>query len=314
MKTHAERFPIGKMAQMLRVSTCGYYEFLHRKPSKRALENQELIEEIKKIHASSRRTYGSPRVYSALKQQGKNCSRKRIARLMRQQKIQAKMRKKWKVTTHASKKEGMIALNYLEQNFKVEAPDKVWISDITYIPTQEGWLYVAIVMDLFSRKVVGLSMGNKLETTLVIKALRQALLARKIPQGLLHHSDRGCQYTSKEFKEVTNRHRIKLSMSSKGHCYDNAVAESFFHTLKTEETSLCTYRGREEAKVAVFEYIEAFYNRSRLHSTLGYLSPVDFEEAWEMSKKEKPTKTSQASSSIARGDDASGQKNYVLNV
>ena len=179
----------------------------------------------------------------------------------------------------------MIAPNHLDQNFIVEAPNKIWASDITYIATQEGWLYIAVVMDLFSRKVIGLSLGNKLETNLIIKAIKQALYNRDISEGVMHHSDRGCQYTSKEFKEITRRHGIQLSMSAKGCCYDNAVVESFFHTLKTEETHLCSYRIREEAKTNIFEYIEAFYNRKRLHSTLGYLSPVDFEKAWEKTGK-----------------------------
>jgi putative transposase len=199
---------------------------------------------------------------------------------MKQEKIQAKMRKKWKVTTRASKKEIMIAPNHLDQNFIVGSPNKVWVSDITYVSTQEGWLYIAVVMDLFSRKVVGLSMSDRLETELVTKALKQALYNRKTNKDLMFHSDRGTQYTSNEFKELANRHGITLSMSAKGRYYDNAVAESFFHTLKTEEVHLSNYRIREEAKTSIFEYVEIFYNRKRLHSTLGYVSPIDFEAAW----------------------------------
>ena len=275
------------MAHLLEVSRCGYYEFLNREISKRNVENQELIEELKKVHKDSRETYGSPRVHAKLKKQGISCSRKRVAKLMRQEKLQAKMRKKWKVTTRSSKKEVMIAPNHLDQNFIVESPNKVWISDITYVSTQEGWLYVAVVMDLFSRKIVGLSMGNRLETELVTKALKQALYNRKTDKGLMLHSDRGTQYTSNEFKELAYRHGITLSMSAKGRCYDNAVAESFFHTLKTEEIHLSNYRIREEAKTSIFEYIEVFYNRKRLHSTLGYASPIDFEAAWKSCTAEK---------------------------
>ena len=190
------------------------------------------------------------------------------------------MRKKWKITTQPSKKTVTIAPNHLDQHFIVEEPNKVWVSDITYVATQEGWLYVAVVLDLFSRKVVGLSMGDRLHTDLIMKALKQALWHRRIRDGLMHHSDRGCQYTSKDFQEMTGRHGIKLSMSAKGRCYDNAVAESFFHTLKTEHTDLCKYRIREEAKVSIFEYIEVFYNRQRMHSTLGYASPEEFEQLW----------------------------------
>lgn len=268
------------MAHILEVSRCGYYEFLNRVISKRNVENQELIKEIKKAHKSSRGTYGSPRIHAKLQKQGISCSRKRVAKLMKQEKIQAKMRKKWKVTTQASKKEIMIAPNHLDQNFIVGSPNKVWVSDITYVSTQEGWLYIAVVMDLFSRKVVGLSMSDRLETELVTKALKQALYNRKTNKDLMFHSDRGTQYTSNEFKELANRHGITLSMSAKGRCYDNAVAESFFHTLKTEEVHLSNYRIREEAKTSIFEYVEIFYNRKRLHSTLGYVSPIDFEAAW----------------------------------
>lgn len=281
MKSHAKEFSVGKMADTLGTSRCGYYAFLNRRPSKRVLENEVLVEEIKRAYKSSRGTYGSPRVHAQLKQAGKCCSRKRVAGLMRREKIQAKMRKKWKVTTKASKKAVTIAPNHLDQNFMVEEPNKVWVSDITYVKTQEGWLYVAVVMDLFSRRVIGLGMGERLETDLIMKAVKQALCKRSISKELVHHSDRGCQYTSQEFKELAARHGIKLSMSAKGRCYDNAVAESFFHTLKTEQTYLSNYRFREEAKSSIFEYIEVFYNRRRLHSTLGYVSPADFEKAWQ---------------------------------
>lgn len=202
---------------------------------------------------------------------------------MRKEKIQAKMRKRWKRTTLQSKKVVDIAPNHLDQQFHVEKPNKVWVSDIIYVWTAEGWLYVAVVLDLFSRKVVGLSMGASLSTELVTKALKQALYRRGVivNKRLMHHCDRGCQYTSKEFREIAVRHGIELSMSAKGHCYDNAVAESFFQTLKTEETHLKHYRTREEGPSAIFEYVEVFYNRQRLYSTLGYISPADFEEGWE---------------------------------
>ena len=286
MRQYSKSFSIEKMACVLGVSRSGYYEFIDRAPSKRALENEALLCEIKKVHKNSRGTYGSPRVHAKLKSLGNPCSRTRVAKLMRKEGLQAKMRKKWKVTTKPSKKVVMIEPNHLDQNFTVEAPNKVWASDISYVFTEEGWLYVAVVMDLFSRRIVGLSMGDRLETDLVMKALKQALYRREVSEGLLHHSDRGCQYTSKEFRELTNRHGIKLSMSAKGKCYDNAVVESFFHTLKTEDTHLSRYRIREEAEVGIFDYIETFYNRKRIHSTLGYKSPVDFEESWKNSLTE----------------------------
>lgn len=276
MRENEKEFCIEKMADILNISRSGYYDFLNRGKSKREKENERLKEKIKDIHRMNRGVYGSPRIHAEMKKQGERCSRKRVARLMKQEKIQAKMRKKWKITTKPNKK-AKVSPNHLNQNFLIEEPDKVWVSDITYIATQEGWLYVAVVMDLFSRKIVGLSMGDKLQTELVTKALKQAILRRNIKGGLMHHSDKGCQYTSKEFKELTDRHGVKLSMSGTGNCYDNAVAESFFHTLKTEHTNFCNYRIREEAKNSIFDYVEVFYNRKRLHSTLGYLSPLDFE-------------------------------------
>ncbi|CDZ80324.1 putative transposase OrfB [Candidatus Rubidus massiliensis] len=279
MSKYEKEFNIGQMANILGVSRSGYYNFSKRSESFRAKEHKRLKEKIKKIHEQNRGIYGSPRVHAVLKKQGETCSRRKVAKIMREEKIQAKMRKRWKKTTKVNEK-AEVSLNHLNQNFMVEAPDKVWVSDITYIPTQEGWLYVAIVMDLFSRKVVGLSMGNRLQTNLVTNALKQALNHRSIPKGLIHHSDKGCQYTSREFRELANRYGIKLSMSIKGNCYDNAVAESFFHTLKTEHTHFCKYRIREEAKSSIFEYIEVFYNRKRLHSTNGYFSPQEYENIW----------------------------------
>jgi transposase InsO family protein len=279
MRRHEKEFRVEKMAPVLNVSRSGYYGFLTNEKSSRMIENERLKGKIKSIHEKSRKVYGSPRVHRELKKQGEKVSRKRVARLMREEGIQAKMRKQWKKTTCAKEKQEA-SPNYLNQNFVVEEANKVWISDITYVETQEGWLYVAIVMDLFSRKVVGLSMGNRLETELVTQALKQAIMHRGVKNNLMHHSDRGSQYTSRDFRNLTTQHGIQLSMSGKGHCYDNAVAESFFHTLKTEHTNFHQYRIREEAKSSIFEYIEVFYNRQRTHSTIGYLSPEEFERQW----------------------------------
>lgn len=284
MKAHEKDFMVEKMAAVLGVSRSGYYDFLQRKESIRSKEKKKLKEKIKEIHKTSRETYGSPRIHAVMKGQGEICSRKRVAKLMQEEKLQAKMRKKWRRTTRINEKVE-VTKNYLNQNFLTDAPNKVWVSDITYIPTQEGWLYVAVVMDLFSRKIVGLSMGNRLQTDLVTKALSQALFHRGIEKGILHHSDRGCQYTSHEFRELAKRHGIKLSMSGKGHCFDNAVAESFFHTLKTEHVKFCNYRIREEAINSIFEYVEIFYNRTRVHSTIGYKSPEEFENQWKSTKQ-----------------------------
>lgn len=282
MKEHAKEFSIEKMAEVLRVCRSGYYKFLKRVPSKRDLKNEELIGKIKEVHQASRRTYGSPRIHKVLEALGEKCSRKRTAKLMRRAQIKAKMRKKWVVTTTPSREKKEPVPNHLDQNFIVEAPNKVWVSDITYVATEEGWLYVATVMDLFSRKIVGLSMGSRLETELVVKALHQALYRRGKPKGVMHHSDRGSQYTSKEFKDMADEYGMRLSMSGKGRCYDNAVAESFFHTLKTEHVHLCKYKSREEGMTSIFEYVEVFYNRERVHSTMGYVSPEEFEKNWQM--------------------------------
>ncbi len=278
MKNHAETFPIETMEKVLKVSRSSYY--YPQEPSQRSLENQEILKKIKEVYKESRDTYGSPRIHKELKTKGVKCSKPRVARLMRKSQICAKMTKAWRQTT--KQKQGAIATpNHLDQNFTVDEPNKAWVSDITYVPTEEGWLYVSISLDLFSRKVVGLHMGASLETSLILKTLSQALTHRKPGPGLLHHSDRGCQYTSNDFKVFMEKHQVRLSMSATGYCYDNAVAESFFHTLKTEHTNFYKYRTREEAMNSIFEYIEVFYNRQRLHSTLGYISPVDYENLWE---------------------------------
>jgi len=280
MKKYAEEFPVRKMALMLQVSRSGFYAFLKRHESTRARENKRLISKMILIFNASRKTYGSPRIHAELKSQGESCSRKRVARLMRKAHLRAKMCKKKKRNTYAmSKSTSLTVPNTLNQQFTTSAPNKVWVSDITYIPTREGWLYLCTFLDLFSRKVVGLSMSKRQDTTLVSRALQQAIMHRKPGQGLLHHSDRGSQYTSIDFKNLASMNGLQLSMSGKGCCYDNAVAESFFHTLKTEHIAFCDFKTREECANSVFEYIEVFYNRQRRHSALGYLSPAEFEKS-----------------------------------
>lgn len=279
MKSHAEIFPIEKMAKVLEASKSAYYAYLHHKPSARDIENEELLNKIKQVHAKSRFNYGSPKIHAQLQREGAKCSRPRVARLMRKASICSKTRKAWKSTTKVNKS-AIAAPNQLNQNFRVDAPNKVWVSDITYVPTQEGWLYVSVSLDLFSRKVIGLSMDSSLHTPIVMKTLNQAFIHRQPGNGLMHHSDKGCQYTSDDFKGLMKKRNVELSMSGAGDCYDNAVAESFFHLLKTEHVNLCTFRTREEAKNSIFEYIEVFYNRERIHATLGYLSPVEYETLW----------------------------------
>jgi transposase InsO family protein len=196
---------------------------------------------------------------------------------MKKEGIQAKMKRRFKVTTKANPK-AKPALNLLQQDFTAQQPNQRWVADITYVATAEGWLYVAAVLDLFSRKIIGLAMNERMTADLVSAALAQALVHRKPQPGLIHHSDKGCQYTSHQFQELLKKHNMTVSMSSTGNCFDNAAMESFFHTLKTEHIYFEHYKTRSEAKLSIFEYIEVFYNRQRLHSTLGYLTPVEFEK------------------------------------
>lgn len=283
MKGQRHKFEIKKMAKFLEISRGSFYYSLHRKPSKRSIENAEYLKKIKAIHERSRYTYGSPRVHAELKKQGIACSRRRIAKIMKEYGIQAKTYKVWKKTA-TTKMHKEVAPNYVNQNFTVDAPNQTWVSDISYIETRQGWLYLAVVLDLFSRKVVGFSMSSRMQTDLVKRALQQAIMNRNPGSGLIHHSDRGSQYTSEGFKKIAQQHEMILSMSSKGNCYDNAVIESFFHSLKTEHANFCTFKTKEEAMDSLFEYIEIFYNKKRSHSTLGYMSPQEF-EAMKMSQE-----------------------------
>lgn len=276
MQDNVTLWKVEEMARVLGVSRSGYYHFYHRKISKRQQENEKLQEMIKTIFSRSRRTYGSPRIHAELKAQGVNLSRPRVARLMKQLGLAAKMQSLFKVTTRVNKKQA-VAPNLLQQNFTAATPDSKWVADISYIRTPEGWLYIAVILDLYSRKVVGLSMGNSLHTELVTQALEQALQRRNPTHSLQHHSDKGCQYTSAIFQKLLTDNGIICSMSSTGCCFDNAVAESFFHSLKTECVYFERYESHEQAKQSVFEYIEVFYNNHRRHSTLGYLSPAEFE-------------------------------------
>ena len=280
MEEHEKEFSVKRMSCVFKVSRSGYYRFLFATLSIRAVENKRLLEEIKTVHKESRETYGSPRIHAQLVLQGEHCSRKRIARLMNIEGIQAKMKRRFRVTTQVdllAKK----APNLLQQNFASEKPNQRWVADITYIATAEGWLYVAAILDLFSRRIVGLAMGERITTELVKNALKQAINHRRPDKGLIHHSDKGCQYTSHAFQKELALYSIVCSMSGTGNCYDNAAMESFFHTLKTEHVYFESYKTRQQAKQSIFEYIEIFYNRKRSHSTLGYLSPVNFEAKWE---------------------------------
>jgi transposase InsO family protein len=267
---------VGRLCVLLGISRSGYYAWRKRKPSQRAQNNQALIDPIRRIHKLSRKAYGSPRVYAQLKKQGYSCNKKRVARLMRQDGLKGQ-RKYRKVLTTNSQHNFPVAPNVLNREFQAEKPNQKWVADITYIPTDEGWLYVAGVLDLFSRKIVGWEMSSQIDATLVENALRMALYQRQPGKGLLHHSDRGSQYASYQIRNILAANQVQVSMSGKGNCYDNAVMESFWGTLKNEWVHHQKYLTRSQARTDIFGYIEGFYNTVRLHSTLGYLSPAEFE-------------------------------------
>ena len=285
MKQHVEHFPVGTMAAVLGVSKSGYYRFLQAKPSPRSQANHQLLERIKQIHQNSYETYGSPRIHAELLSMGESCSRQRVARLMRAEKIMAKMQKRFKKTTQQSGNPHFVGDDLIRQDFTATLPNEAWVSDITYVLTQDGWIYCAMILDLFSRRIVGLAIDSRMTADLVLKALKQALIHRKPPAGVVHHSDRGSQYTSKALKLLADDYGVQISMGRVANAYDNAVAESFFHTLKTELVYFCSYRNLEEATLSIFHYVYGFYNQRRRHSTLGYLSPVQFENEFNINNK-----------------------------
>lgn len=267
---------------MLQVSRSGYYTWLKRPESNRSRENRQLVEQIRDIHEQSRRTYGSPRVYAELQTMGVICSENRVARLMRLNGIAVEKKRKFAKTTD-SNHQLPIAPNLLDQQFEVSKPDVVWTTDITYIWTKQGWLYLAIVLDLFSRRIVGWSMAPTLERTLVMAALQMAIMIRTPAEGLMHHSDRGSQYASYDYQKILQQKKIVSSMSRRGNCYDNAPTESCFATLKRELVYRRNYTSHAEARQDIFEYIEVWYNRRRKHSAIGYMSPVEYEQQWRKS-------------------------------
>lgn len=274
---HVDKYPIRLMCRVLEVSRSGYYAWQRRLPSGRQMANQVLVAEIRKLHKQSRQTYGILRIYFALRKLGYRCSRNRVARLMRHHNIRAWQKRSYKKTTQ-SNHAYPVAANKLGQRFQVSQPNKVWSSDITYIATAEGWLYLAVVMDLFSRQIIGWSMQLSLKRPLVLDALKMALQRRQLRPGLLHHSDQGSQYASHDYQSLLAQYAIEPSMSRRGNCYDNAPVESFFASLKKECVQEMVYKSRYHAKLALFDYIEVFYNRQRLHSSLGYRSPIEFEQ------------------------------------
>jgi transposase InsO family protein len=276
IRDHARQYPVTLLCQTLQVSTSGYYAWRRCPESARAQDDRRLLVLIQTRHTASKRTYGSPRIHAALRQQGESCGRHRVARIMRAAGVVAKHRRKFRATTNSAH-QFPVAANVLNRQFTPSAPNQVWVSDITYVPTGEGWLYLAAVMDLAARRIVGWAMSERIDRALACDALTDALDRRRPAPGLIHHSDRGSQYASADYQALLAQHGLIPSMSRKGNCWDNAPMESFFHSLKVEWLHDQTFRTRTVARQAIFTFIEVWYNRQRLHSTLGYRSPETFE-------------------------------------
>lgn len=278
IKENQKQHAVGLLCQELDVSRSGYYAWLTRPESTRTSENRQLKKVITESFESSRKTYGYRRIHRSLQAQKKTCGKHSVARLMKSLRLQPKTKKKFKATTNSNHRLP-VHHNHLKRDFMPKQMNQSWVSDITYIATNEGWLYLAVVMDLYSRQIIGWAMDNRMTEELVTAALKMALFRRHIASGLLLHSDRGSQYASTNYQALLKQHGIICSMSRKGNCWDNAAMESFFRSLKVESLYHHSFKTREEAKMAVFDYIEVFYNRQRRHSTLNYLSPIDYEKS-----------------------------------
>jgi transposase InsO family protein len=270
-------YPVRIMCGALGVSPAGYYAWRSRPESRRSTANRELVDDIRLVHRNNHGRYGSPRIHIELQTQGRGASRGRIERLMRHHGIRAIMARPRRVRTTDSRHDLPIAPNLLQRNFTAAAPNRIWLADITYIETDQGWLYLAAVMDLYSRRIVGWAMQDHLRTELPLTALRMAISAQRPSTDLIHHSDRGVQYASADYRNTVQSAGFRASMSRKADCYDNAPMESFFHTLKTELVHHRRYATREDAKRDIFAYIEGYYNRTRRHSAIGYISPIEME-------------------------------------
>jgi transposase InsO family protein len=275
---HAEKakLPVRRLCAVLDVSRSGYYAWSDRPPSQRAMSDAKLIPVIRACHARSRGTYGSPRIHQDLRALGQRVARKRVARLMRREGVAGRAPRRYRVTTE-SKHVLPVAPNVVARKFRADGPDRVWVTDMTYVWTWEGWLFLAAIVDVFSRRVVGWAVADHLRTELALEALGMALGIRRPDEGLVHHSDRGSQYASEVYRRELAACGIVCSMSRVGDCWDNAVAESFFATLKTELIHRRPWPTKLEARTAIHDYIGAFYNPNRRHSSLGYLSPMDYE-------------------------------------
>jgi putative transposase len=277
VKEHRDIWPVQLQCKVLGVSASGYYAWLKREPSKRAVANQSLLIDIRRIYWDSHKRYGSPRVHAELRAKGTPVSRRRIEKLMRDNDLSALSKRRVRVTTTDSHHNLPIAPNVIDRNFGALAPNQKWLADITYIFTAQGWLYLAAVLDLYSRKIVGWAMRDHMRTELPLAALTMAIQRQRPKPDLIHHSDRGSQYASGDYQAALTAAGITPSMSRKGNCWDNAPMESFFHTLKTELVHRKHYATREEAKRDLFTYIEGFYNRQRIHSAINYLTPEQME-------------------------------------
>jgi putative transposase len=275
MEEHRESYKIKSMCEVLNVSRSGYYAWKTRQPSTRQKGNEDLLGHIREVHTQSRRLYGSPRIAAKLKEQGFGCGKNRVARIMKEHSLWAEVKKRRFRRTTDSRHPYALASNLLIDQRQTEG---VWASDITFVPTSEGWLYVAVVMNVKSRKIIGLCMSDKLSQELASVALRGAVGRQSPSEGMIHHSDRGRQYASYAYQELLREYGMTPSMSRSGNCYDNAYVESFFGTLKTELVHGERYRSKLEARLSVFEYVEVFYNRQRSHSALGYRSPEQYEK------------------------------------
>ena len=276
MEKHRNEFPIQAMCRVLGVSRSGYYAWRKREPSQRARENADMTATMKNLHQKSGGTYGSPRLHQALIKLGWRCGRHRVARLMKKHGLEGRTPRRYLRTTQADGKRSVLP-DLIQRDFSATQPNQKWVADVTYLATKEGWLYLAVVMDLYSRSIVGWSMQPYMTAELVCNALRMGVSNRHPPAELIHHSDRGSQYTSQAFQNLLTSQHMRPSVGRTGDCYDNAVMESFFASLKRECVQQRIFSTHRQAKSEVFKYIEVFYNRQRLHSTLGYLSPLEFE-------------------------------------
>jgi putative transposase len=277
MREHQKEFKVVRMCTVLRVSRSGYYHWLDRPESDRAREDRVLLEHIRRVHVQARRAYGAVKTWRELHAQGIACGKHRVARLRREDGIEAQRRRRFRITVE-NRQTAPPAPNLVQREFVVEAPNRIWVGDMTFIRTRAGFLYLAVLLDLYARKVVGWSMHDRPNLEVTLRALDMALAHRQPEPGLVHHTDQAPLYSAHAYRERMRAHGIVPSMSARGDCYDNAVAESFFSNLKNELVHHCDFASREAARAAIFDYIEVFYNRQRRHQTLGYVSPLQFEQ------------------------------------